>query len=556
MMEYRARYGQWLDSPFLDEASKAELHAISDESEIQDRFYRDLEFGTGGLRGVMGAGSNRMNALVIRRATKGLADYLLDREADARKRGVVIAFDVRHNSREYAKEAAEVLCACGIKTYVFGDIMPTPVLSFAVRHLGCAAGIVVTASHNPKEYNGYKVYDANGCQIVPEVADAVIAQIEGYALLEDFPRMPEEEAKAAGLWTEAGEDVLSAFLAAVKTQSCLIGEKALKVVYTPLHGTGRVPVIRILKETGFLNVDYVPEQEASDGDFPTVKSPNPEEREALKMGIEQAMRTGADLVVGTDPDCDRMGIAVLHKGEYRLLTGNQIGALLADFVLRSRKDSLNGRSTLVKTIVTNDLGANVARAYGLKVVETLTGFKYIGEQIGRFEAGHENEFVLGYEESYGYLVGTHARDKDAVVASMLICEAAEWEKRRGRTLVDALFDLYDRYGYYYDALVSYTLAGKEGGERMQEIMETLRKRGGSLFKGVAEAKDYLSGADGLPKSDVVKISFSDGSWIAVRPSGTEPKIKVYYSLRAADEAAAKERFLTLSAGMGALIGGR
>ena len=555
-MDYRVRYGQWLASPFVDEASTAELRAIADESEIQDRFYRDLEFGTGGLRGVMGAGSNRMNAYVIRWATKGLADYLLNRGTDACQRGVVIAFDVRHHSREFASQAAAVLCACGIKTYVFDDIMPTPVLSFAVRHLGCAAGIVLTASHNPKEYNGYKVYDAVGCQIVPEIADAIIAGIQGHALLEDFARMPESEAKEAGLWTEVGEEVLSAFLNAVKTQSCLPGEKSLKVVYTPLHGTGKVPVMRILKETGFNNVAYVQEQEAPDGDFPTVQSPNPEEHEALKLGILQAQRTGADLVVGTDPDCDRMGIAVLHQGEYRLLTGNQIGALLADYVLRSRKDSLNERSTLVKTIVTNDLGASVARAYGLNVVETLTGFKYIGQQIGRFEAGHSNEFVMGYEESYGYLVGTHARDKDAVVAAMLICEAAEREQRRGRTLVDALAALYDQYGYYYDALVSYTLRGKEGGERMQGIMAELRRQGGSLFEGVAQVKDYLPGADGLPESDVVKILFQDGSWIAVRPSGTEPKIKVYYSLRAANEAAAKERFYVLSAGMAELVGER
>ena len=529
-MQYTQRMKEWL---LLDEDTKQELLKIIDEKELEDRFYKDLQFGTGGLRGIMGAGPNRMNKYTVGKATLGLANYLLENFSGEKR--VVIAYDSRNHSSEFAKDVAQVLAAKGITAYIFTQIMPTPVLSFAVKHLRCTAGIVITASHNPKEYNGYKVYDQNGCQLVPKYADQVIAYINRISDVRAVPRLDFEVAKCSGLVQEVGEEVLEAFLAAVRTQSLYSAPSDLKVVYTPLHGTGNVLVRRILSA---YDVAVVSAQELPDGNFSTVRSPNPEEKDALTLAIEQARQAQADLVLGTDPDCDRVGIAVRHKDDYVLMSGNQVGALLVDFVLRFKKDTVNEKSTLVKTIVTNDLGAQIGRKHGLQVVETLTGFKYIGDCINRYEQGGNNKFVIGYEESYGYLVGTHARDKDAVVASMLICETAAYHKAHGKTLVDALAELYQEYGFYRDALDSFTLKGKDGAQRIRDIMSAFRTAGSAAFPQVVQVIDYAEGVGDLPKENVLKFVFESGSWLAIRPSGTEPKLKVYYSVRGKNEAKA------------------
>ncbi len=510
----------------FDEETKKELLAITDEKEIEDRFYKELEFGTGGLRGIMGAGPNRMNRYTVAKATKGYADYLKNRfDGDL---SVAIAYDSRNNSQYFAKVAAGVLAANGIKVYIYDTLMPTPVLSFTAKHLGCNGGIVLTASHNPKEYNGYKIYDEKGCQLVPRFASQVIGYVNAVTDLKSVEVMDFDEGVANGKIVVIGEAVLDEFLAEVKKQSLYEEKSDLKIVYTALHGTGNVPVRKVLKG---MNVSIVASQELPDGNFSTVRSPNPEEKDALTLGIEQAKAEGADIVLGTDPDCDRVGTAVLHNGEYVLITGNQMGALLVDFVLSMKKDTLNSKSTLVKTIVTSELGANIARSYGLNIVDTLTGFKYIGDQIGRYEINGDKEFVIGYEESYGYLVGTHARDKDAVVSSMLICQLAAFHKNNGRTLVDALNEIYAKYGFYLDALDTFVLKGKDGAEKIQKSMTNMRENGEKLFDGVDEVLDYSKGIGDLPKENVLKYTFTDGSWMAVRPSGTEPKLKVYYSMR-------------------------
>ena len=544
-MDYKERYNEWL---LFDDDTKQELLKITDEKEIEDRFYKDLAFGTGGMRGIMGAGPNRMNRYTVSRATLGLANYLS--EFTKPQKSVVIAYDSRNNSEDFAKCAAEVLAVKGITVYLFDKITPTPVLSFAVRHLGCIAGIVITASHNPKEYNGYKVYDENGCQLVPSLADKVIAHVQEITDYRAVPRLDFEVALQSGMIQLVGDEVLDAFLAAVKTQALYTEPSKLKIVYTPLHGTGNIPVRRILKD---YSVSVVEEQAVPDGNFSTVRSPNPEEKDALNLAIEQAKTEVADLVLGTDPDCDRVGIAVRHNGDYVLLTGNQVGALLADFVLRFKADTLNEKSTLVKTIVTNDLGANIGRKYGLQIVETLTGFKYIGDQINRYEKTGEKEFVMGYEESYGYLVGTHARDKDAVVASMLICEMTAYHKNNGKTLVDALEEIYKEYGFYLDALDSFVLQGIDGVQKMNAVLETLRARGASAFPDIETVQDFSEGIGDLPKENVLKYLFRNGSWLAVRPSGTEPKLKVYYSVRGESHEAAAEQLSALREQMKAVV---
>lgn len=544
-MDYKERYNEWL---LFDDDTKQELLKITDEKEIEDRFYKDLAFGTGGMRGIMGAGPNRMNRYTISRATLGLANYLSDFPTP--QKSVVIAYDSRNNSEDFAKCAAEVLAVKGITVYLFDKITPTPVLSFAVRHLGCIAGIVITASHNPKEYNGYKVYDENGCQLVPSLADKVIAHVQGITDYRAVPRLDFEVALQSGMIQMVGDEVLDAFLDAVKTQALYTEPSKLKIVYTPLHGTGNIPVRRILKD---YSVSVVKEQAVPDGDFSTVRSPNPEEKDALNLAIEQAKTEAADLVLGTDPDCDRVGIAVRHNGDYVLLTGNQVGALLADFVLRFKADTRNEKSTLVKTIVTNDLGANIGRKYGLQIVETLTGFKYIGDQINRYEKTGEKEFVMGYEESYGYLVGTHARDKDAVVASMLICEMTAYHKNNGKTLVDALEEIYKEYGYYLDALDSFVLQGIDGVQKMNAVLDALRARGASAFPDVETVQDFSECIGDLPKENVLKYLFRNGSWLAVRPSGTEPKLKVYYSVRGESHEAAAEQLSALREQMKAVV---
>lgn len=544
-MDYKERYNEWL---LFDDDTKQELLKITDEKEIEDRFYKDLAFGTGGMRGIMGAGPNRMNRYTVSRATLGLANYLS--EFTKPQKSVVIAYDSRNNSEDFAKCAAEVLAVKGITVYLFDKITPTPVLSFAVRHLGCIAGIVITASHNPKEYNGYKVYDENGCQLVPSLADKVIARVQEITDYRAVTRLDFEVALQSGMIQMVGDEVLDAFLAAVKTQALYTEPSKLKIVYTPLHGTGNIPVRRILKD---YSVSVVKEQAVPDGNFSTVRSPNPEEKDALNLAIEQAKTEAADLVLGTDPDCDRVGIAVRHNGDYVLLTGNQVGALLADFVLRFKADTLNEKSTLVKTIVTNDLGANIGRKYGLQIVETLTGFKYIGDQINRYEKTGEKEFVMGYEESYGYLVGTHARDKDAVVASMLICEMTAYHKNNGKTLVDALEEIYKEYGFYLDALDSFVLQGIDGVQKMNAVLETLRARGASAFPDIETVQDFSEGIGDLPKENVLKYLFRNGSWLAVRPSGTEPKLKVYYSVRGESHEAAAEQLSALREQMKAVV---
>ena len=527
-MNYKDKYQQWLK---FDEETKAELEAITDEKEIEDRFYKDLAFGTGGLRGIMGAGSNRMNKYTVGKATYGLSKYI--KAKNDGELSVVLAYDSRNNSAYFAKAAADIFSGQGFKVYLFEFLVPVPVLSFATAHLGCTAGVMLTASHNPKEYNGYKVYDSKGCQFCTEDAKGAIECINA---IEDYTSIP-FDGKAENINT-VGEDVLSAFLAKVKEQSLYEEASDLKIVYTPLHGTGNVPVRRMLEG---MNVTVVKEQEMPDGNFSTVRSPNPEEKDALTIAIEKAKEIDADLVLGTDPDCDRVGIAVKSGDEYVLFTGNQTGALLVKFVLEMKKASLSSKSTLVKTIVTSELGADIGRSYGLQCEETLTGFKYIGDKINKYEASGEQEFIIGYEESYGYLVGTHARDKDAVVSSMLICQMAAYYHNQGKTLVDALEDIYAEYGYYLDHLDSYVLKGKDGAEKISDLMVYFRDKGLDLFEGLNEVVDYSQGIADLPKENVLKFFWKNGSWMAVRPSGTEPKIKVYYSVQAETRDEAKAR---------------
>lgn len=517
-MNYKDKYNEWL--AFADENTKAELESITDEKEIEDRFYKDLAFGTGGLRGIMGAGSNRMNRYTVGKATLGLARYLKSKNDG--EISVAIAYDTRNNSQYFAKVAAGIFASQNIKVNIYKMVVPVPILSFTTHYLNCTAGVMITASHNPKEYNGYKVYDGKGCQFCTEDAKNSIGFINDITDYSSIPFLEESE-----LINYIGENELNAFLAEVKKQSLYEEKSDLKIVYTPLHGTGNIPVRKMLEG---MDVTVVKEQELPDGNFSTVRSPNPEEKDALTIAIEKAKEIGADLVLGTDPDCDRVGIAVKDGDDYKLFTGNQTGALLVKFVLTMKKDTLNKKSTLVKTIVTSELGANIGRKFGLQIEETLTGFKYIGDKINKYEQTGEQEFVIGYEESYGYLVGTHARDKDAVVSSMLICQMASWYKNQGKTLVDGLNEIYDEYGYFLDYLDSFVLKGKDGAEKIQNLMTLFRNKGTALFDGIEEVIDFSTGIRDLPKENVLKYIWKDGSWMAVRPSGTEPKIKVYYSI--------------------------
>lgn len=541
-MNYRDKYNIWLT---FDDDTKKELLSVTDEKEIEDRFYKDLAFGTGGLRGIMGAGSNRMNKYTVGKATFGLANYLKSKNDGEIK--VALAYDSRNNSAFFAKTAAGIFASCGFKVYLYETLVPVPVLSFTTAFLGCTAGVMITASHNPKEYNGYKVYDSKGCQFCTEDAKNAIEFINK---IDDFSTIPFADVENNENITMIGENVLGEFLKQVKKQSVYEKPSDLKIVYTPLHGTGNIPIRRMLEG---MDVTVVKEQELPDGNFSTVRSPNPEEKDALNIAIETAKKIGADLVLGTDPDCDRVGIAVKDGDDYKLFTGNQTGALLVKFILTMHKDELNPKSTLVKTIVTSELGANIGRKFGLNVEETLTGFKYIGDKINKYEASGEKEFVIGYEESYGYLVGTHARDKDAVVSSMLICQMAAWYKNQGKTLVDGLNEIYDEYGYYLDFLDSFVLKGKDGAEKIQSLMVTFREKGTSLLPDIKEIIDFKDGIRDLPKENVLKYILNDGSWIAVRPSGTEPKIKVYYSVVDPDKENAKLRLEKIRGIMGGII---
>lgn len=534
-MDINQKYNLWLT---FDDETKKELESVTDKKEIEDRFYKDLEFGTGGLRGIMGAGTNRMNSYTVGKASLGFAKYLKDKYDG--EISVAIACDSRLNSRAFEWDSARVFASQGIKVYAYTQIVPVPMLSFATRYLHCNAGVMITASHNPKEYNGYKAYDNTGCQLCTDDAKEVLSYINA---IDDYSSVYNDvktvdEYISDGMIVGVYDELFDEFIKAVKTQSLYNEHSELKIVYTPLHGTGNVPVRKVLEDK---IVYVVKEQEEPNGNFPTVVSPNPEDRKALTLGIELAKEKDADIVLGTDPDCDRVGVAVKHNGEYVLLTGNQTGALLVNFVLTMKKDSLNSKSTLVKTIVTSELGANIGRSFGLQVEETLTGFKYIGDKINKFETSGEQEFVIGYEESYGYLVGTHARDKDGVVSSMLVCEMAAWYKNQGKTLVDGLNEIYDKYGYYLDFLDSFVLKGKDGAEKIQNLMVEFRNKGKELLPDIKEIVDFKDGIRDLPKENVLKYIFNDGSWMAVRPSGTEPKIKVYYSIVDPDKSKAKAR---------------
>jgi len=556
----------WLEDPAVDEATKDELRAIADDPrEVEDRFFRDLEFGTGGLRGVMGAGTNRMNRYVIGRATQGLAEDLLERAGGDEAPLVVIAHDSRRNSPEFALEAACVLAANGIRVRLFRGLRPTPQLSFAVRDLGAAAGIVITASHNPPEYNGYKVYAADGGQLLPDDAKRLTARIERVTF-DRVRRLSPEEAEAQGLLQWLDEEADRRYVDAVLAQSLrpelLKGGAAevLSIVYTPLHGAGNIPVREALRRAGFTRVHVVAEQEKPDGAFPTVKSPNPEEREAFDLAVAQAERLGADLVLGTDPDADRLGVVVKNEeGRYVVLSGNQTGALIVHYLLTTLKEQgrLPANGAVVKTVVTGEMGADIARSFGCRVFNTLTGFKYIGEKITEFERTGEHVFLFGYEESYGYLAGTYARDKDAVVAALLACEAAAYWKAQGKSLYGVLLELYERYGAYLERLESRTLKGKDGLERIRAIMEDWRSRPPAEVAGVrvSGVEDYKDGLNGLPPENALKFLLEDGSWFCLRPSGTEPKIKVYFGVRREGLREARDALDRLAAAVMARVDG-
>ena len=551
-MNYKELYEEWLSNPCFDDETKAELRAISDdENEIKERFYQELEFGTAGLRGIIGAGVNRMNVYTVRKATQGLANYIL--KVGGADKGVAIAYDSRRMSPEFADVAALCLNANGIKAYVFESLRPTPELSFAVRELKCIAGINVTASHNPPEYNGYKVYWEDGAQITPPHDTGIMAEVKAVTDFATLKTMDKEEAVKAGLYNVIGADIDDKYIAAlkkqVKHQDCIDAvQKDLKIVYTPLHGTGNIPARRILKELGFENVYVVPEQELPDGEFPTVSYPNPEAAEAFELALKLAKEKDADLVLATDPDADRLGVYVKDdkSGEYITLTGNMSGCLLADYEISQIKE-LNGLpedGALIKTIVTTNMADAIAKYYGVKLIEVLTGFKYIGQQILGFEQSGKGEYLFGFEESYGCLIGTHARDKDAIVATMALCEAAAYYKTKNMTLWDAMIAMYERYGYYKDGIQSITLKGIEGLAKIQEILDTLRNNTPEKFGKykVLSARDYKKDTikdmvtgevkpTGLPSSNVLYYDLEDNAWLCVRPSGTEPKVKFYYGVK-------------------------
>lgn len=543
-MSYKDIYNEWIESSYFDEDTKNELRGIADdEKEIKERFYKSLEFGTGGLRGIIGAGTNRINIYTVRKATRGICRYI-DRKfgEEGKSRGVVIAHDSRRMSREFCEEAAATLAAYGVKTFVFDSLRATPILSFAVRHLNCQMGIVITASHNPKEYNGYKVYSSYGGQICVDEANEIIGEINSIESLDNIKVGSFDSYLESGMITVLDDDVDNAFNEAVLSQirdKKMVSENGdkLRIIYTPIHGTGNVPVRRALKDAGFKDVTVVKEQELPDSNFSTVKYPNPEEREVFNIAINMAKESNADLIIGTDPDCDRVGIVVRdNNGEYVVLNGNQTGALIVNYLFSKMDEdgTIPEKSVIIKTIVTSELGAAIAEHYGAEVVNTLTGFKFIGEKIHEYEdfGSVVKNFVIGYEESYGYLVGTHARDKDAVVASLILSEAALYYKLKGMNLYDALMEIYDKFGYYKEALKSITLKGIDGVEKIAEIMKSFRNDDIDSIAGVKVDRklDYKEGIDGLPKADVLKFVLEDKSWIAIRPSGTEPKIKFYFGV--------------------------
>ena len=574
-MDYKELYKEWLENPYFDENTKAELKEIQqDEKEIKERFYKELEFGTAGLRGIIGAGTNRMNIYTVRKTTQGLANYIA--AVNGQAKGVAIAYDSRRMSPEFAKEAALCLAANGVKAYIFETLRPTPELSFAVRELGCIAGINITASHNPPEYNGYKVYWEDGAQITPPHDSGIMAEVQKVVNYNEVKTMDEEAAKAAGLFAVIGKEIDDAYMEALKSQvihadAIKAMAKELKIVYSPLHGTGNIPARRVLKELGFENVYVVKEQELPDGEFPTVSYPNPEADEAFELGLKLAKEVDADLVLATDPDADRLGVRVKDSktGEYHTLTGNMSGCLLADYELGQKKEvygKLPEDGAVISTIVTTNMAAAIAKHYGVEFIEVLTGFKYIGQQILGFETKGKGSYLFGFEESYGCLIGTHARDKDAIVATMALCEAAAYYKTKGMTLWDAMIKKKKKYGYYKDDIQSITLKGIEGLEKIQTILENLRKNPPTeigTYK-VLSARDYKADTvvnmetkevtdTGLPSSNVLYYDLNDDAWVCVRPSGTEPKIKIYYGIKGTSLQDADEKSAALGADVKKLI---
>lgn len=573
-MSYKDTYNDWLQNPYFDEATKEELRAIADdEKEIEDRFYRQLEFGTGGLRGVIGAGTNRMNIYTVRQATQGLANYILSQ--NGQEKGVAIAYDSRIMSPEFATEAALCLNANGIKTYRFTSLRPTPELSFAVRKLGCIAGIVVTASHNPREYNGYKVYWEDGAQITPPHDKNILAEVAKVTSFDLVKTMEKADAVAAGLYQEIDTEIDEAYMEELKKQSIhpeVISEMAkdFTIVYTPLHGTGNIPVRRVLKELGFEKVYVVPEQEKPDGTFPTVAYPNPESPKAFELALALAKKVDADIVLATDPDADRLGVYCkdTKSGNYVSFTGNMSGMLIAEYILKERTatGTMPENPALVETIVTTDMAKVIAQAYGVHLIEVLTGFKYIGEQIRLFEENHTYNYVFGLEESYGCLAGTYARDKDACVAVMMLCEVASWYKKQGKTLWDAMLAMYEKYGYFKEGLETITLKGMDGAQQIQQMMAEAREH---LPQQIGDAKvlavrDYKTdvrydmtdgskSATGLPTSNVLYYELEDHSWCCVRPSGTEPKIKFYFGVKGTSLSDAETKLDGLQKAMMALF---
>lgn len=566
-MGYMETYQEWLSNPYFDEETKAELKGIAnDEKEIKERFYTDLEFGTAGLRGIIGAGINRMNIYVVRRATQGLANYILSQ--NGKDKGVAIAFDSRRMSKEFATEAALTLAGNGIKAYIFEDLRPTPELSFAVRELGCIAGINITASHNPPEYNGYKVYWEDGAQFTPPNDQGVTREVLAITDLSLVKTMTKEEAVKSGLFEVIGKEIDDKFIGHVKAQ--VVNQDAIdkmqdqiKIVYSPLHGTGNLPVRRALHELGFEHVYVVPEQEWPNGEFPTVSYPNPEAEEAFTLGLSLGKKVDADLVLATDPDADRLGVYVkdTKSGEYIPLTGNMSGSLLCDYVLSQKKkhNQIPEDGAIIKSIVSTNLMDGIANYYGVQLIEVLTGFKYIGQQILNMENNGKGTYLFGMEESYGCLIGTYARDKDAISATVALCEAACYYKMQGKTLWDAMVELYERCGYYEDAIESITLKGIEGVAKIKEILETLRQNPPKTFGefSVLKARDYKANTikdmetgdvvpTGLPTSNVLYYDLSDGAWLCVRPSGTEPKVKFYYGVKGSSLEDAKEKSKLLS----------
>lgn len=566
-MSYRETYNFWLEDDYFDQNTKNELLAIrNNEEEIEDRFYRDLEFGTGGLRGVIGAGTNRMNFYTVRKATQGLANYII--KQGSQEKGVAIAYDSRRFSPEFALEAALCLNANGIKAYLFDALRPTPELSFAVRKLGCTAGIVVTASHNPPEYNGYKVYWEDGAQITAPKDVEIVAEVKAITDYHTVKTMSEADAKAQGLLAIIGKEIDDAYMVELKKQIVhpeIIKEVAdeIKIVYTPLHGTGLVPVKRVLAELGFKNVYVVPEQELPDPEFTTLAYPNPEDPAAFELAIKLAKKVGADIILATDPDADRLGVYSkdTKTGEYKAFTGNMSGMLIAEYLLSQRKEKnlLHDNGAFVKTIVSTNMADAIAAEYNVKLIEVLTGFKYIGEQIKFFEQQGTYEYEFGFEESYGCLVGTHARDKDAVVAVMALCEAAAYYKTKNMTLWDQMIQIFEKYGYYKEGQKAITMKGAEGAEKIAELMDKLRNETPKKFGSwdVLEARDYKKDecvdlktgekkSTGLPSSNVLYYALSDNAWCCARPSGTEPKIKFYMGVKGSNLADADAKLEELT----------